>query len=121
MAQHPIVHVEIPANDPQAAAAFYADLFGWQTETNATNDYSMFQAAPGPGGGFPKVDGEYVRPGAVVISVETDDIDATLTKAEELGATVIEPKAEVPGIGWFAVFVDPTGNRIALWMTMTQD
>ena len=68
MAQHPIVHVEIPANDPQAAAAFYADLFGWQTETNATNDYSMFQAAPGPGGGFPKVDGEYVRPGAVVIS-----------------------------------------------------
>ena len=38
-----------------------------------------------------------------------------VSKAETLGGTTIVPKTEVPGMGWFAIMTDPTGNRIGLW------
>ena len=50
MAEHPIVHIEIPASNLQAAGKFYADLFGWKTEDIPEMSYVTFQAPPGPGG-----------------------------------------------------------------------
>lgn len=115
MSSHPIVHVEIPAHDPAAASRFYADLFGWKPETMPDLDYIAFGAQPGPGGGFPKVDDQTFKPGDVVVYVGTDDIDATLAKVEALGGKTLLPKTEIPNIGWFAFFSDPTGNRIGLF------
>jgi hypothetical protein len=81
----------------------------------------MFQPDPGPGGGFVKV-GEQppYKPGEVLIYVSTDDIDATLAKAESLGAKTLVPKTEIPQTGWFAFFSDPTGNRIGLFTGINQ-
>ena len=115
MGQHPIVHVEIPAEDQAASGQFYSELFGWKYSAYPEMNYAMFEAEGGPGGGFPKVDGEGVTPGAVLVYVGTDDIEASLAKAESLGGNTIVPKTEIPGQGWFAVFSDPTGNRLALY------
>jgi uncharacterized protein len=52
--------------------------------------------------------------GEVLIYVVTDDIEATLAKAEALGAKTLTPRTEIPQ-GWFAVFADPAGIRIALF------
>jgi predicted enzyme related to lactoylglutathione lyase len=27
----------------------------------------------------------------------------------------VVPKTEIPGIGWFGVFTDPTGNKVGLY------
>jgi predicted enzyme related to lactoylglutathione lyase len=78
-------------------------------------DYVCFEAPPGPGGGFPKVDGELIKPGDVLVYVATDDIDATLAKAEALGGKTLVPKTEIPGMGWWALFSDPTGNCVGLF------
>ena len=112
---HPICHVEIPAIDPASASTFYADLFEWQIEVDPTRNSHMFQPQRGPGGAFVEV-GETMgaRIGEVLMYVSTDDIDATLAHAEALGAETLTPKTEVPH-GWFAVFADPAGNRIALY------
>ena len=121
MSQHAIVHLEIPATDPAAASKFYADLFAWNTQVEPTFNYHTFQAASGPGGGFVQVcpDGGY-KPGEVVVYVSTDDIDATLVKAEALGGKTLHPKSEIPGVGWYAFFADPAGNRIGLFTSMMQ-
>ncbi len=121
MADHSIVHVEIPANDPASAAKFYADLFGWNIQVDQALNYYMFQAGSGPGGAFPQVgeDPPY-KPGEVVIYVSTDDIDATLAKTESLGGKTLMPKTEIPNVGWFAFFADPTGNRIGLYTVLGQ-
>jgi predicted enzyme related to lactoylglutathione lyase len=111
---HPIVHVELPAEDKGAAAKFYSDLFGWQTQVDEQFDYAMFQPQDGPGGGFSPL-GDDVVPGDVIVYVGTDDIEATLDKATSLGGEVVTPKMEIPGSGWLAIFRDPTGNRIGLW------
>ncbi len=115
MAQHSIVHIEIPAENQTATGQFYGDLFGWKIQAYPEMDYTMFEADGGPGGGFPKVDGQGVTPGSVLVYVGTDDIEASLAKAESLGGSTVVPKTEIPGMGWFAVFSDPTGNRLALY------
>lgn len=114
MASHPIVHVEIPANDRAAAGTFYSGLFGWQTDSYEEMNYTMFNPGSGPGGGFPEISDGF-EAGHVLIHVETDDIDASLTKAESLGGKTAVPKTEIPGIGWYAIFTDPTGNSIGLY------
>ena len=118
MAEHAIVHVEFAARDPQAAGRFYSDLFGWRVETDPTFNYAMFQAPPGPGGGFPQVDGQQYQPGDVLVYVATDDIEATLRRVEELGGTTLMPKTEIPNVGWFAIFSEPAGTRAALFTAM---
>jgi uncharacterized protein len=116
VANHQIVHVEIPSPDPEAASRFYADLFGWNIQPVPEMDYIMFQAGDGPGGGLPRLS-EYTPIGPLVY-VDTDDIDASLAKAESLGATTLAPRTEIPGMGWFAIFQDPSGNRMALYQAM---
>jgi len=32
-----------------------------------------------------------------------------------LGGKILRSKTEIPGIGWFGIFKDPTGNSIALF------
>ena len=116
MASQPIVHVEIPAKDPQAAGVFYANVFGWQvTQTPGMPDYPMFKGEGGPGGAFTKSD-----PGDVRIYLASTDIDADLQRIEANGGKTLEPKTEIPGAGWFAVFRDPFANTVALYTPPAQ-
>jgi uncharacterized protein len=121
MSKHSIIHIELPANSPQDAGQFYSDLFGWKSDTDASLGYTQFTPEEGVGGGFNKVGdgsdngGLPVRPGDVFLYVSTDDIEGSLAKAESLGGTVIKPKSEIPGMGWYGIFADPTGNRVGLY------
>ncbi|MGI8589076.1 MAG: VOC family protein [Chloroflexia bacterium] len=124
MAAQPIVHVEIPAKDTAATAKFYADAFGWELEHAPNFDYWMFRpASGGPGGGFvstdPSTENPYPpKPSEVLIYINSDDIDADLAKIESLGGKSLGPKMEIPQTGWFAVFTDPAGNKVALYKAM---
>ncbi len=118
MANHPICHVEIPAADPATASQFYADLFGWKIESVPEMGYTMFSAEGGPGGGFLRVGEHGVKVGEVRVYVYTDDIDASLKRAGELGGKIVERRMEIPNVGWLGVFTDPTGNHIALFQSL---
>ena len=115
MSAHPIVHIEIPGDDPATSGAFYAALFGWKTQHMAEMNYTMFDGAPGPGGGFVAINDQNVKRGAVTLYVETEDIDATLQQAVGLGATVVAPKTAIPGMGHFGLFADPSGTVIGVF------
>ncbi|MCX6033984.1 MAG: VOC family protein [Chloroflexi bacterium] len=114
MSKRNIVHIEIPAADSAKAAQFYQALFGWKTTRDESMDYTLWEPAEGPGGGFSPLD-EQVRPGYVLIYIDSEDIEVDLKQVEKLGGTVIRPKSEIPGVGWFGMFKDPTGNTIALY------
>ncbi|MFN8511915.1 MAG: VOC family protein [Chloroflexia bacterium] len=118
MSTHAISHIEIPGTDPQAAARFYGELCGWPSMHDEALNYTMFDGRPGPGGAYVKVDNQQVWQGRVLVHFDTDDIDATLGKVEALGGKTLVPKTEVPGVVWFAIFADPSGNRIGLSQSM---
>jgi len=113
---HPIVHVEFSALDREQSGKFYADLFGWEIQHMPEYSYTTFRSGPGDalGGGINTASDDYPV-GTVVFYVGTDDIDATLAKAERLGGKTILPCMEVTGMGWMAMFRDPAGNKIGLW------
>lgn len=113
MEKRPFVHVEIPANDPAAAAEFYSSIFGWETEHDENMDYTMFDNG-GVGGGFNRL-GEQVGVGDVIVYIGSGDIDADLAAIKAAGGDTVVPKTEIPNIGWFAWFKDPTGNTLALY------
>ena len=106
-----IVHIELPASDADRAQRFYAELFGWQFAGSGVPgiDYRMFQGEPG-GAVYP---GENAGQGPIVY-FETDDIDAEVAKALELGGQA-EDKQPIPGVGWFAGCKDPEGNAFSLF------
>ncbi len=116
MSNHPIVHIELAANNIESAGKFYADAFGWKIEPVPQFNYATFEAKPGPGGGFVSVGGpSQFKPGEVLIYIATDDIEASLARINQLGGKTLAPKNEIPGIGWYAIFSDPTGNKIGLY------
>lgn len=115
MSKHPIVHVEISANDREAAGKFYMELFGWNIQQIPEMNYATFDyGVGGVGGGLNPVR-EDNPAGTVVVYVDTDDINADLAKIEKLGGKIVTPKTEIPGMGWFGIFTDPTGNLIGLY------
>jgi predicted enzyme related to lactoylglutathione lyase len=44
-----------------------------------------------------------------------EDIKASTANARSLGATIVVDVMEIPGIGWFSIFSDPTGATLALF------
>ncbi len=116
MPEHPIVHLEIPAQDPKTVSTFYASLFGWQVQPVPSMSYVRFQSADGTTGGFVPVGGpEGHRVGEVRVYFGSQDVEADLRRVEALGGKVIIPKTEIPNTGWFGIFEDPAGNRLGLF------
>jgi uncharacterized protein len=120
MDKHPIVHIEFAAQDPKTAGEFYAKLFGWNVEHMEAMNYTMFGEEAGLGGGFPSVDGETFSPGDIVPYIQTEDIEASLAQAESLGGKIVQVKTEIPGMGWFGLFTDPTGNRVGVYTALAR-
>jgi len=125
MSTHPIVHIELPANDPAEAARFYEEMFGWEMKHMPEFDYWTFTSEEQRGGGFNRVSedspsGFPVRGGETIIYVAVENIDESLAKAESLGAQVLKPGSDIPGVGAYAIFRDPTGNLIGLYKGMEQ-
>jgi predicted enzyme related to lactoylglutathione lyase len=117
MSKRNVVHVEIPAASVEAAGKFYQELLGWKIQHDPQLNYSMWEAGDGSGGGFPEVSDE-APAGHVLIYIHSDDIDADLKKVEQLGGSVVHPKTEIPNMGWFGLFKDPTGNVLGLYTSM---
>lgn len=115
---HEFTWIELTTDNTEAAKGFYAELFGWRYDElpmDIGGVYSMFQpAAGGPGGGImakpmPEV------PTAWMPYVLTEDLEASVKRAEELGGAVRVPPTPVTEHGAFAVIADPSGGVIGLW------
>ena len=118
MSKRNIVHVEIPAVNTTAAGEFYQELFGWKTTPMPEMNYVMWEAGSGDEyGGFPEVSAENPA-GQVLVYIASDDIDEDLEKVSQLGGKILREKTEIPGMGWYGVFQDPTGNVLALYTGM---
>jgi uncharacterized protein len=110
-----VVHIEVPAADPDRASAFYTGVFGWEIGASAMPDfdYRMFRSAEDQGGAVMASD----KPGSgLVVYLDTDDIDASVAKVREKGGSA-DDKQPVPTFGWFSSCKDTEGNSFSLWQS----
>lgn len=110
---------ELAASDMQTAAAFYRDLFGWSVEpfTDSPEPYLVIQNAGSGNGGIRQArSGE---PAHWLVYFATEDLDAGLGTATQLGATTIAGPIDIQ-IARFAVVQDPQGAVFALYAGQLQ-
>lgn len=106
-----VSHFDIPADDPQRAQKFYADVFDWKFEKwDGPMDYWMANTGteePGINGGLSKR-----MPGQLGMTntISVPSVDNFSNKITENGGQLIIPKMAIPGVGWFAQCTDTEGN-----------
>ena len=116
MAHGQMSHLEIPADDVARARKFYEGVFGWETsEMEQYPDYFLFsfgniERAGGAIGVRNQSTGSQLR-----LYISVDSIDATLPKVTANGGTIVEPKTEIQGQGWYAVIDDTEGNQLGIY------
>jgi predicted enzyme related to lactoylglutathione lyase len=112
-----VVHFEVGAADPERARRFYEDLFGWKIMTDASgyglvdtgSDDLGIRVGVMPSGG---------RPSWVTVYVALENLEESLTRAEELGGRRLMGPTPLGEAGSFALFNDPEGNMIGLFVEL---
>jgi predicted enzyme related to lactoylglutathione lyase len=117
--KHLIGWFELYVNDFEKSKKFYSELFGWKFNQSLSMGESYWNISTGEGslsGGLMKKTIPGHSGQAVVLYVETDDIDATLNKAISLGGKTETGKTLISdSAGYFALFTDIDGNVVGLW------
>lgn len=123
---NPVVHFEMPYEDPERVVKFYTQAFGWQMQklgkdmgdyvlaaTTETDENRMIKR-PGAinGGFFPRKPDWPAQSPSVVIAVE--DIREAMKKVADAGGNVPGQPMEIPGIGHYVSFIDTEGNRVSM-------
>jgi uncharacterized protein len=115
----PVVHFEVLAKDGDKLKSYYAELFGWQIDSNNPMGYGIVDRdsnvnadGVGIGGGIgPSPEG---YDGHVTFYVEVPDVEAALANAERLGGTrMMGPDQVMEGLE-IGLFNDPEGQLIGL-------
>jgi predicted enzyme related to lactoylglutathione lyase len=109
---------ELHTRDVDGAKAFYSALFGWTYDDRDFGGmtYTVFNLGDaGIGGMMPMAPGVPDEvPANWVTYFAVADCEATVAKAQELGATVTAPAMDIEGVGRFAMLADPHGTAFAV-------
>lgn len=110
-----VIHFEIPAEDPERAAKFYEDVFGWEVHKwEGPFDYWLVTTGPEEEPGIhgaimTKEMGDTVRD-----TIQVDSLEEAMAKIEEKGGKMLTEKGDIPGVGSMAAFQDPEGNMMVI-------
>lgn len=123
---NPVVHFEMPYDNPERLAKFYKAAFDWKMKmmgqemggyvlatTGATSPDGMIKK-PGMinGGFFPKKPDWPQQYPSVVISV--NDLGKAMEKVASAGGKVLGDPMDIPGVGAYVSFDDSEGNRVGM-------
>lgn len=126
MVDHTIIHFEIPAENVERLRKFYSTLFGWKIERSpGPVDYWLVETVPvdekgktvrmGVNGGMMKKQNSEHKP---VNYIAVESVDEYSKRIEKLGGKIVVPKMQVPGVGWWALAIDPDGTQFAILETI---
>ncbi len=107
---------DLMTTQPEAAEAFYAELFGWTVkhlEMGESGIYRMFSLGEARVGGIVTLPVSDGVPDHWVGYLGVDDVDATVLAAPELGAVIGFGPRDIPDDGRFALIVDPQGAPVS--------
>ncbi|HEY3587426.1 MAG TPA: VOC family protein [Myxococcaceae bacterium] len=116
------VWFELVTPDARRAQAFYREVLGWKVQPfpRGGATYEMVSAGDTVIGGYtaPRRPDE---PSRWISCASVEDVDDTLSEAVARGARVLEPAADVSGVGRRAALVDPFGVELVLFRNLMGD
>ncbi len=107
---------ELQVRDAEAAKKFYPALFPWRMKE--TPEYTEWHLGDQAVGGMTVAKAPEHVPSFWLPYFAVDDCDATVAKAQSLGAHVYAPAFDVPNVGRMAVLGDPQRAHFAVIQLM---
>ncbi|SER34464.1 VOC family protein [Microlunatus flavus] len=109
--------VDLFTSDPERSQAFYAALLGWEfaDQGEAYGGYTLATKDGQNVAGLMRNSGDSGTPDTWSTYLATADVEASVARATEAGATVLAPPLAVGRLGSMAVLVDPAGAVVGLW------
>ncbi len=119
------VWYELMTTDVQAASAFYARVVGWTPkDAGMPEPYTLLHVGDAQVAGAMALPAELATIGRKPVwsgYVAVDDVDATAASILAKGGKLLQPPADIPGIGRFAVCADPQGATFMLFKPARND
>jgi len=144
-----LIFVDVPADDPDAAARFYAEVMGWEVEGRPAGVfhrivpggefllddgtpsgvgnlhlgiYSTREPRPDPNPPIPPEEPGGPAPRVYILVPDRAEQDRVLDAAVARGATVLwRDRFWREFNGWHGCFRDPWGTQIVLWTKPDED
>jgi predicted enzyme related to lactoylglutathione lyase len=113
MAAAEIVHIEFKSANFTRTSEFYARLFDWRTEQNASANYMKLSGDGAPSGGWVRAD--LVQAPGPIAYLAVDDLAGKLEEVEKAGGRILVHRLPFAGGGEIGLFADPDGNIMGLW------
>jgi uncharacterized protein len=118
-----VMYMEFPSEDIDRAQRFWNGVLGWEFGSGLTEEFDYRMAQTGPDAVVALTPGD--KPGHPNVYIETTDLDAALSKVQELGGKAGEIHivadrlaAEIPSLslhGRFVTCKDSEGNEFHLF------
>jgi uncharacterized protein len=121
----PVVHFEMPYDEPGRMADFYASAFGWRTKmlggdmgnyvvvtTTETGESGPKKPGAINGGFYQKNNDLPAQYPSIVVAV--DDVKESIKKVVAAGGKVLGGPAAIPDVGQYVSFIDTEGNRVSM-------
>lgn len=115
---------EFASTDISKCRPFYENVFGWQfnksESTGEEMEYLEFSSSGEsyPDGAIyqiqPEMWGGNTPPAHISLYISVDNVDESIEKAKQLGATIGFGPYDIPNVGRMAVVTDPTGANFAM-------
>jgi uncharacterized protein len=114
---------ELTTPDVAGAKSFYSDVLGWETDDQPMGEFTYTVVKPAGGdenssqGGMMPLSPEMAAGGARTRwqpYFEVADCDAAAAAVTAHGGTVVVPANDIPGVGRFAIALDPDGAQFAV-------
>ncbi len=109
---------DLSTPDPATAAKFYSGLFGWKLDKGEKDPSGYLHIKSGEKyiGGIPPAEHRDPKiPAHWLVYFDVADVDASTTKARQMGAQVHMPPREMEGVGTWSIVADPQGAVFALF------
>ena len=109
---HKIIWHQLNCSDLDAAAEFYAELFGWKTRPEERDTYTHFYLGEETVAGVMAIQGPD-DPAQWTMHMGTERIEGLAERVEQAGGTLLTPIMEIEHTGKLCSVGDPTGGT---WM-----
>jgi predicted enzyme related to lactoylglutathione lyase len=111
-----VIHFELATDQPERAAKFYTDVFGWKIHKwEGPADYWLVSTGPED---QPGIHGALMRrtdPSATTSNtISVPSVDEFMARITQSGGKVLSPKMAIPGVGYHAYCQDTEGNTFGI-------
>lgn len=113
---------ELATPNVQKSKEFYNKMFGWEYEDKKVGDmtYTIVKKGDNEFGGIWEIPNAQQSqiPSHWLAYILVENVEQSVEKAKQNGATVVKPVQKAGEMGLFAILKDPTGAHIAFWQSL---